>query len=213
MTETDSCPYCKVKLSTIPLHKTICPSCKEPIYIKGDVETGAKILVTKSEAKKIELDNKKIRLVTSDIRFTKEYLFKRKNESKKAGFEISIGDVIWGLYNERVAKNIENYQEVHMLYYQMALFLNIEGKDFSNALHESKKWELMDFKRNGLIKNIKISTVSGCESCSQLSKRTFLLDDAIKLMPLPNKNCTYILDGGRPGFCRCYYIVDISSYK
>jgi len=212
--ETERCPHCKIKLDTIPSRKTICPFCKESIYINADILTGTKILVTKSEAKQITLDNKKIRLVTSDTRISKESIITRtKALSKKAGVVISIGDTIWGLYNERIAQNTDNYQEMKSLYYQMALFLNIEGKDFSNVLSESKKWELMDFKRNGLIKRVTVSNDPGCESCAQLSKKIFLLDDAIKLMPLPNKNCTFSLDKGKPGFCRCYYTIDLSSYR
>ena len=44
-----------------------------------------------------------------------------------------------------------------------------------------------------------------CKNCRRLENKIFKISDALKLMPLPCKDCTYPLYDEDKGFCRCSY--------
>lgn len=125
--------------------------------------------------------------------------------AKKFGKEPSENDVIWSLFNQSITKT-GVLQNLKMIYYDMALFLNEEGRNFFHILQQSRKMELMYYKKMG-IKRVQIRTASNsCDYCKQLTDSIFTIDDAFTNMPIPCSECTYVLKKGKSGFCRCCYV-------
>lgn len=120
-------------------------------------------------------------------------------------------DIVWGLFNQialRLMKE-KDLQELKMLYYSMALFLNEEGKNPFELLKQSRRMELYELKQNGIDKVMVCYGGNGCPTCEKLNDKIFTVDETLKTMPLPNKNCSFILDKGRFPFCRCLWTCEI----
>lgn len=50
---------------------------------------------------------------------------------------------------------------------------------------------------------IRVSSAdTSCEGCKELAKRSYTLEEAYRLMPVPNKKCNQ----PKYGYCRCRYI-------
>lgn len=194
------CPYCNEILEKKPSRKTKCPFCKKYIYVKSDK------LVTEEEAKAIEQKWKFIHEL-KDLGISEgDYNNQKKSLTIKKGFEPKHVDIIWDLLNKKtmeLAKN-KDFNGLKMLYYQMALFLNEKGKNFFHVLQQSRKMELESLRIMGIKKVIIISS-DGCSSCKELNDKILTIKEALKTMPIPNKNCSYKLYNGKSGFCRCMY--------
>jgi len=190
------CPYCQNILEKMPSRKTTCPFCKKHIYVKNNK------LVTKEEAKAIEQKRKFIHDLRRARISEKEYKDHKAKLAKKFGFEPIFFDVAWDVLNARaleLAKS-QNFNNLGILYYQMAWFLNEEGKDFFHVLQQSRKMELEHLKTMGIKKVEIMCGPKACPSCLKLDKKILTIEEAIKIMPIPNKDCTNVLYGN---FCRC----------
>ena len=201
-----SCPYCGTMLEKIPKRKSPCPNCKNVIFVRN------KNMVT--ERKAIMLDFIK----NSEFygAYENEYLRIEDELKKKFGLEPNPSDIIWAYYNKLIVKNSSNYQKLSSIYYSMAVSLNKEGKDFFQLLQQSKKMELLEYKRGGFIKKVKVLTSgkdNSCDSCLKLENKTFTINAALEKMPIPNKDCTHILYDENRGFCRCCYITEVVSIE
>lgn len=192
------CPYCNENLEKRPSRKTKCPFCKKYIYVKSNK------LVTEEEAKAIE-QKWKIKHELENFGLSEIDYNNHKNKlAKKRGFEPKHFDVIWGLLNKKtleLAKN-KDFNSLVSLYYQMALFLNEEGKIFFHVLQQSRKTELVNMKAMDIIKEVEIMSVGGCSSCEELNGKKFTIEEALDKMPIPNKNCS---NKNYNNFCRCVY--------
>lgn len=125
--------------------------------------------------------------------------------SKKFGKDPSEEDVIWSIFNQLIIRFADNLQELKMIYYEMALFLNEEGRDSFQMGEMSRKMELLLLKKQG-IKKVKILGTNGCEKCRKQNGKSYSISTALKTMPLPNKECTYHLNNDKYGFCRCCWV-------
>lgn len=120
------------------------------------------------------------------------------------------GDLIWSMFNKLVDDNSKpmNYSNLNMIHYSMAIFLMEHGKNGFEQGYLARKYNLMDMKQSDMIKEVEISCVydaSSCENCKPLHKKKYSIDEALRLMPIPHKDCTGF-DSGEHGFCRCVYI-------
>ena len=97
-----------------------------------------------------------------------------------------------------------------MIYYEMALFLNKEGKDCFSVLQQSAKMNLMKFKQAGVVEKVRILTVGedSCKACRLLENKVFTIEEALEKMPIPCKECTHKLYDEKKGFCRCSYLAE-----
>ena len=114
--------------------------------------------------------------------------------------------------NELILKNANDYNILRNLYYELALIANKEGKNFFHLLQKSMEMELKEMKKTGVLEKVKILATGYddvCEECSKLNGKIFSIKEALRQMPIPNRNCTTSIDGGKRGFCRCSYIVHI----
>lgn len=200
------CPYCKKVLKQKPQRKKKCPFCNNDIYIMSKQKIFSSILLNKEDAIAIDwlknLENFGIK--------DNDFINKRRELSKKFGEEAKSVDVIWGLFNELILKT-KNLHSLKMIYYEMALFLNKEGKDCFLVLQQSAEMELMKFKQDGFIKKVRILTAGedSCEACRQLENKVFTIEEALEKMPIPCKECTHKLHDEKRGFCRCCYVAEI----
>jgi len=200
-----ACPYCGTVLEKIPKRKSTCPHCNNIIFIRN------KKMVTEKNAIMIDF------IKSNEFYGANEYEYLKIEDElrKKFGFDPNPSDIVWGYYNRLITKNSSNYRNLSSIYYSMALMLNKEKKDSFELLQLSKKMELLEYKKDG-IKKVKIITSgkdNACESCLKLEGKTFTINEALKKMPIPNKDCTHILYDENRGFCRCVYIAEVESIE
>ena len=90
--------------------------------------------------------------------------------------------------------------------------MQLAVEDHWNETIEYARDKLRHFQEAG-IKRVRISTAgeSSCPACRKQSKRIFMIDEALKEMPIPCKDCTFDLHGvhGKVGWCRCVYIAEL----
>lgn len=207
------CPYCNESLEIAPKRKKKCPYCGNFIYVRTSPSSHQKILVTEEGIKEIEKEWEKVHFRNDCLRNLKSYgihesdFIKQKEKlSKKFGFEADDYDVMWSIFNSLILKT-KDLHSLKMLYYQMALFLNGTGKNFLKILQESRKFELLQYKKEGIV-NVQIITAgkASCNFCQKLHHKKFHIDEAMKLMPIPCEKCTHVIYDNKNGFCRCCYV-------
>ena len=140
------CPYCKTVLKKFPIRKSKCFNCGENIDILKFNNYKEKKLITENEKLNYDAEQKRInfrsRWLTDLKRFgIKEQDFYARKEQflKKSGIQNNDNDVIWSFFNELLFKNHNNFNQLQMLYYSMALFVHEEGKDNFYLLKECAK--------------------------------------------------------------------------
>jgi len=190
----EKCPYCNEVLETKPTRKTKCPFCKNYIFVREGK------LMKKDEADALAEKFKiKYKLEYFGLSET-DYNSQKKKLADKFGSEPKYYDVMWSTLNAKTLELMKtrNFQRLSNLYYQMAFFLNEEGKNFFYVLQRSRKVELENTKA----KKVKIMSAGGCPSCKKLDGKSFTVKEALDTMPIPNKNCSNIEYNN---FCRCMY--------
>jgi hypothetical protein len=97
------CPYCHGELKKIPSAKTKCPHCGEFMYVRTRPNDKARVVVTKSEADKIEEDWS-IVAGTHDIFIAEKEEFTLERDTLRQRFggkEPSDNDVRWSILGKR----------------------------------------------------------------------------------------------------------------
>lgn len=207
------CPYCKTVLKKFPLRKTKCFNCGENIYILKFNNYKEKKLITEDEKLKYETEQKRIsfrnRWLTDLQRFgINEYNFNERKEQffKKSEIQNNDNDVIWSFFNELLFKNSNNFHQLQMLYYSMALFVHEEGKKNFYLLEACARASLNRIQletdlTSDLVFMVEVVAGSNsCDNCKKSNGMQMTIADALKTMPIPCKECNHSI-----GFCRCLY--------
>jgi len=206
------CPYCSHELSAMPLRRTECPSCNKIIFVWYSTTQNMKKLVTEDEALRIEKEvsehieryeflNKQDTLEKSEDE-VKMIQTRLKEEDPDA----TLDDAYMFLLDKKI-KETRNDGEKSRLFYLKALMLDNTGKDFISELSDSKKFELLNLKKHDFVRKVQIITnPDSCQTCKTHSDKVMSIEDALKEMPLPHKDCERVLYG-RKGFCRCSYLI------
>lgn len=207
------CPYCGVELARQPQRKCKCPSCKRAILVRR--LSGARSSVAVTEARAAEIDaalaaESRMRWLecqgeTLGIAATKY----RENLAERP--ELPAVDVLWGMCNARVARLAQGgeWHEAGVLYYGMALFAAEEDRDFTHLLEAAALMKLRAIEAEGFANKVEISTAgrgNACSGCAKLEGKVLMLDEALRASPLPCRECSMVVVGTRPGFCRCEYL-------
>ena len=90
-----------------------------------------------------------------------------------------------------------------MEHYEKAIELSQKGKNPYDMKYQSTKMQLLDFKQKG-VKNVRWVASYGsrtCKKCESLNGHVFDIDEILKEMPLPLKDCNNLDDG-----CRCCWV-------
>jgi hypothetical protein len=216
------CPYCQQVLDKRPKRKKKCPHCENYIYIRGLPPKGERrVLVTEDEAEEIDSQWKQLHFRRKWLGMLQQYGIvdedfdaHRKKLRERFGQEPSDGDVVWSLFHEALDGSMKSgdFQELKRLYFEMALFLCKEGRDFFPTLQQSRKMELAEYKQRGFVEKVRIlAGDASCEACQQLKGKVLTFDEALEQMLIPCKECTFELHEGRPGWCRCLYLPVLDS--
>lgn len=201
-------------MKKFPIRKTKCFNCGENIHILKFNNYKEKKLITENEKLNYEAEEKIIsfrnRWLTELKRFgIKEHDFyaRKKDFLKKLGIPNNDNDVIWSLFNELLNKNCNNFNQLQMLYYSMALFVHEEGKDNFYLLKECAKASLnriqleTDLGSDLVFMVEVVACLKSCDKCKKLNGLKMTVKEAFNTMPIPCKECNHSI-----GFCRCFYV-------
>jgi len=143
-------------------------------------------------------------LTEADLVREKKGVFSKKTDQQ----------ALWALL-EKTAKKNHDLHKKKMAYHYMAIISEKEGREFFPYLAEAARCELLRYKQSK-IQYVKVLTAghgNACTICEQQEGHVFPIHDALKKMPIPCKQCTYTLTGGKSGFCRCCYIAAIDENR
>lgn len=198
MAKEAKCPYCQKDLDKMPTRKKQCPNCKNFIYVRQGQ------LFTEEELKKID---EEIRVSYKLQQFNilkKDYEIEKENLRGRFGTEPSSHDVIWSIANKQILQ-LKDFEALSHQYEKMAYLLNEEKREFSHILKQAKKFELKAIQKEGF-KKVQISpSYYSCPSCLEQKDKILTIDEALETMPLPNKDCTHVLQDPDRGYCQCKY--------
>jgi TM2 domain len=196
------CPYCMGILGRQRKRKIKCPFCQKEIYLRPDPLIFDHSLLTAEEAVVVDHLPKfnKLGITVGDFQQ------KRLEMQEKFGTEVTAVDVIWSLFQQTI-QNTKDLVILKEIYHQLALFLKNLKWDYYYILQRAIKMQLLEYQRDGFTKRVKITTSGSgsCPACGQLEGRIYTIDDALKLMPLPCKECSHKLTKHFSGFCQCSF--------
>jgi hypothetical protein len=202
------CPYCGHDLGAMPQRKKKCPSCAQPIYIKSTPGSRTKRLMTEVQALDAEEQWQQYNLRQKTISFLFPFGITEKDIEK----EITLGarsdsEAAISLLT-RIKNETQDLHKRKMAFSLLALYAEEEGRPFHNFLAEAARCELLRYKEQR-VRKVEILTAgpgNACAECAAHAGKTYDIDDALRLMPLPCPTCTRTIAGTRPGFCRCGYV-------
>jgi len=205
---TRNCPHCNGRLEKVPQRKTKCPACGNYIYVRTRPSDRQRILVTEDMAKQINSEWALIHERQEAERVLgylgiddNEYNRAEKELGRKFGKPPTPRDVVWGVLNDRLVTSLGrgDWGEAKMIYFEQALILHKEGRDFFRLLQEGKRCELRSYQSQG-VKRVEVLAGS-CEKCKHLNGKVFTIKEALDTMPIPVKECE-----NQNGWCRCDWL-------
>lgn len=205
------CPYCHKQLSKEPKKKAVCKDCGQAFRVVTRPSDREKVTATEEEYQAFQFRSNLATFYSKEGEFKKNFGIEKERlkKLKKFGKDPSENDVLWGLANRLLQEKMKsgNWADLGRLYFEMALYLHEIGKPSFRLQQEAKKMELLNDKKTEVIKKVKILTSGCCSACKKQEGKVFLVDEAIKKMPIPVKNCTYMINKKAPeGWCVCGYV-------
>jgi hypothetical protein len=189
------CPYCKSELSPPPKRMKACPKCGNNVYVRSTQDLLSGTCFTFETA--MAIDAYKENLASKE--FIKDhYAYYEKLLREKKGKNPTPLLIVW-----EALKDYANQDNT--VYYSMALLLGKLGKDPNPALERYAKGELIKYRSGGLEK---VEILSGNESCDECinQRKEYTIDEALRLMPLSNRKCSFKMFYEEYSFCRCTYL-------
>lgn len=143
-------------------------------------------------------------ITVADIDRKYEELFKQNSR-------FNLDDAIWTIFNSVVVRLTDQHQ-LKTLYWEMALLLWEQDREFIHVLKQAGYMELLKHKNHG-VKQVKTLDAGeqSCPECQALNGRVFDIGYALEHLPIPNENCTHMAKEGKRGFCRCVYLPIINE--
>jgi ssDNA-binding Zn-finger/Zn-ribbon topoisomerase 1 len=135
------CPYCGFKLDKSPLKKTKCPNCHNYIYVRTNLITKEKMLLTEEQVNKLENERDEIgtKLGAEKTALSDYYIWiefkKTKGELKKENKKMEDFDIIWGILDKKEIEYTKqnNWGLFRCSLYGKFMILNAEKK-FQDAI-------------------------------------------------------------------------------
>lgn len=195
------CPYCLGILGHQPKRNLKCPFCQKEIYVRPKPSIFDNTILTAEDALIADHLPPLARLGVS----TEDFIRKRTELQEKFGVEITSVDVFWSLIRQAIL-NTKDPAVLKKLHRRLVLFLEDLKQDFFYILQRATKMQLLEFRSDGFIKQVRIiAGPESCQACRRLDGKIYTIEEALRLMPLPCKECTSKLDKSISGFCRCSY--------
>lgn len=143
--------------------------------------------------------------------FEKDFGIEEKRLKKQFGKDPSEKDVLWGLANHLLQEKMKlgDFGALRQLYFEMALYLHEAGKTCFVLQQQSQKMMLMSYSTSykDMCKKVEISANVCCDTCRKQDGKIFPIDEAVKKMPIPPKDCTNKINKEAPdGWCVCSYL-------
>lgn len=96
-----------------------------------------------------------------------------------------------------------------MQHYEKAIGLSKIGKNPFKELKIASNMELLDYQKKGVRQVRILATKNSCKNCQKQYNKKYSIQEALKKMPIPCKDCTFYLDQNGKCFCRCAWIAEI----
>jgi len=134
-----------------------------------------------------------------------------ERERANLGTAYSDADAIWSLMNSLATRFIgqSDHQRLASLYRYMGTFSLDEGRDSFGVFQDSSRERLRAATLEGST-HAEVSAIrdmSACEACVALDGARFTIEDALKRLPIPHRNCS-----SGYGFCRCMWRFSIPPF-
>lgn len=198
------CPYCHRQLLKEPKKKAICKECEKSFRVVTRPSDKQKVTATEEECQAFQFYVNLANLYSKEGGFKKDFGIEKERLKKQFGKDPSEQDVLWGLANHLVIEKAkkEDFGGLSGLYLNMALYLHQIGKPCFALKQQSEKMVLMSYK--GVYGKVQIMANSCCGICKKEEGKIFSLDEALKKLPIPVKNCTNKINEKAPdGWCVC----------
>ena len=211
------CPTCKQAFPGRATRSRFkCPHCRNWVYFLGDD------LMTKVDhgrlAEKYYQDRYEERYrermgedLTADLGLTEEMLQRREQELlRSTGVQPKKFTVILSLFNETILK-VKDLHEMENRYYSLAIILNKAGEECFHILKALAKTKLAALKKEGY-KNVSIITGRMCEGCQKVDGKVLSIEEALKTMPIPIRECENFPYNEKHSFCIvCDYVGEVDD--
>jgi predicted RNA-binding Zn-ribbon protein involved in translation (DUF1610 family) len=189
------CPSCHAALDRVPKRRVQCPSCGQPIVVRGGR------FYTDDEARGVD--------TCAKIGAPPERLMAVRDElSKRTGRAVGASEAAWELLNE-AARGARHESARRSAYLAMAQFLWDGGQDYREAMlkqHESQLGEWAADEDPGGLRVEVIAAKDSCPACRALGGAQLTLTEARRRKLLPVPGCTTRVGSNHPyGWCRCVY--------
>lgn len=202
------CPYCKHQLAKYSERRFKCTHCHDWIYLRD------RRLVTKEKIDRLREEDYKRRReeylmesVAEDmakLSITNKMIERREKElTKSAGGTPKRIAVLRSLFNEAILK-IQDLHEMEHLNYNFAIALNRAGEESFGYSQAAAKASLTALKKDGY-KKVSIFTNMMCDACKALDGEVMRISDALKILPIPIKECQNHPYNEDHTFCVCHY--------
>ncbi|OGP59386.1 MAG: hypothetical protein A2V67_12625 [Deltaproteobacteria bacterium RBG_13_61_14] len=203
------CPTCKQAFPGRATRSRFkCPHCRNWVYFLGDN------LVTMEDhgrlAEKYYQDRYRGRLretmkeELAKMGLTEEKLKRRENELlAKMGVQPQKIFVILSVFNETILK-VKNLNEKCERYLSLADILRKGGEDTFHILQIAVKAKLAALRKDGFI-NVSIIASGMCERCKKVDGKVLSIEQALKTMPIPIRECQNRGEDENYGYCICEY--------
>lgn len=190
------CPNCNTELFKVPLKKTKCKICGNYIYIKRRPGETEKKIVSEKESLNIDvaweiynLNKAKEDFIAKMGVDENEFLGRYEILKGKFGRNPELNDIEWMILNEKVLV-VKDYQELKIIYDRMAYIIFEEGKNPYELLKHARLSELYYLKTLD-VNCVQISCYKDkCNFYKEMNNKVYNIEEAIKLMPIPKKECT-----------------------
>jgi len=202
------CPICKQTLEKYSKSRFKCPHCRNWIYFRDNRlmtrETYEKLREEYYE-RRYEESLREIFLEDLAKLGLNEEMFRRREQEllKKTGVTPKKNAVLRSLFNETILK-IKDLNEMQERYHNLAIILNREGEETFNILQAAAKTRLAALKKEGF-KKVYIVPSQNCEACKQWSGKIMTIEEALKSMPIPIRECKNYPYNENCPFCVCFY--------
>lgn len=203
------CPTCGASFATVPKRKRVCPSCRNPVLVKTDPNTGERSLMTTSQATQVEAENR-ARFEKFDSfhwleKFglpTDEYESARGEILVSVGFQISERQVLREFLKRKFESEKDAYEK-QTFALCLAESLDSENLDFRPYLGFTIRRWLVQLHDHGFRRGVIVAAPGACQSCLRLDGTSFRIESKLDLAYFPGLDCTATLRGNVPGWCRC----------
>ena len=209
---TKKCPHCDYVFDTPPIRGKKCPKCGNQFYVRAGNRLFASDLLSFEQMTASDCFRD---MTNSGVNV--EYAKKLKDHLvKKWGKEPSLSDLMWSI--------ARNFPETFLLdplklvdtaadlYFQLARYEDACGRNPRQALEAYIRQNIAQCEAHMKAEKINsdylyVMSEYCCDACKTRHGKKVKIDDALKKMPIPFKDCQNKLDPkSKYHFCRSYYI-------